>query len=60
MSEQRSSGLALVSGANRGIRSGGGRQLAERGYEVLLSARDGEQAPPRRSSQTAPADPCGH
>jgi NAD(P)-dependent dehydrogenase (short-subunit alcohol dehydrogenase family) len=37
-------GMALVTGANRGIGREVARQLAERGYQVLLSARDGEQA----------------
>jgi NAD(P)-dependent dehydrogenase (short-subunit alcohol dehydrogenase family) len=37
-------GTALVTGANRGIGREVARQLAARGYEVLLSARDGEQA----------------
>lgn len=39
-----SAGTALVTGANRGIGREVARQLAPRGYEVLLSARDGEQA----------------
>ena len=37
-------GTALVTGANRGIGREVARQLAVRGYSVLLSARDGEQA----------------
>src|ERR1700682_6288052 len=37
-------GVALVTGANRGIGREVARQLAIRGYEVLLSARDGEKA----------------
>jgi NAD(P)-dependent dehydrogenase (short-subunit alcohol dehydrogenase family) len=36
--------VALVTGANRGIGREVARQLAVKGYEVLLSARDGEQA----------------
>jgi NAD(P)-dependent dehydrogenase (short-subunit alcohol dehydrogenase family) len=43
MSEQ-SNATALVTGANRGIGREVARQLAERGYHVLLTARDGEQA----------------
>jgi NAD(P)-dependent dehydrogenase (short-subunit alcohol dehydrogenase family) len=34
----------LVTGANRGIGKEVAHQLSERGYEVLLSARDGEKA----------------
>jgi len=37
-------GVALVTGANRGIGKEVARQLALAGYEVLLSARDGEKA----------------
>jgi NAD(P)-dependent dehydrogenase (short-subunit alcohol dehydrogenase family) len=45
MSEQSGGGgVALVTGANRGIGREVARQLAQRGYEVLLSARDGEKA----------------
>jgi NAD(P)-dependent dehydrogenase (short-subunit alcohol dehydrogenase family) len=43
MNEQ-SDGTALVTGANRGIGREVARQLAERGYSVLLTARDGAQA----------------
>ncbi len=44
MSGQGDGAVALVTGANRGIGREVARQLAERGYEVLLSARDGEKA----------------
>jgi NAD(P)-dependent dehydrogenase (short-subunit alcohol dehydrogenase family) len=44
MSEQSNGGVALVTGANRGIGREVARQLAGRGYEVVLSARDGEKA----------------
>ena len=36
--------VALVSGANRGIGRETARQLAERGYEVIVSARDDSKA----------------
>jgi len=44
MSDQNGRGVALVTGANRGIGREVARQLGERGYEVLLSARDGAKA----------------
>jgi NAD(P)-dependent dehydrogenase (short-subunit alcohol dehydrogenase family) len=44
MSEQSDGPVALVTGANRGIGREVARQLAQRGYRVLLSARDGEKA----------------
>jgi NAD(P)-dependent dehydrogenase (short-subunit alcohol dehydrogenase family) len=44
MNDKASAGVALVTGANRGIGREVARQLAERGYEVLLSARDADKA----------------
>jgi NAD(P)-dependent dehydrogenase (short-subunit alcohol dehydrogenase family) len=44
MNDQSGRGVALVTGANRGIGREVARQLADAGYEVLLSARDGEKA----------------
>jgi NAD(P)-dependent dehydrogenase (short-subunit alcohol dehydrogenase family) len=41
---ERSGAVALVTGANRGIGREVARQLGERGYEVLLGARDPEKA----------------
>jgi NAD(P)-dependent dehydrogenase (short-subunit alcohol dehydrogenase family) len=44
MSEQGDAPVALITGANRGIGRDVARQLAERGHEVLLSARSAEKA----------------
>jgi NAD(P)-dependent dehydrogenase (short-subunit alcohol dehydrogenase family) len=44
MDESGGAGVALVSGANRGIGREVASQLAGLGYEVLLSARDGAKA----------------
>jgi NAD(P)-dependent dehydrogenase (short-subunit alcohol dehydrogenase family) len=44
MSDRNGRGVALVTGANRGIGREVARQLGERGYQVLLSARDGAKA----------------
>jgi NAD(P)-dependent dehydrogenase (short-subunit alcohol dehydrogenase family) len=44
MSESSDGAVALVTGANRGIGREVARQLAEQGFQVILSARDGDQA----------------
>jgi len=44
MNGQQQMGVALVTGANRGIGREVARQLAQRGYDVLLSARDANKA----------------
>src|SRR3989442_3429143 len=44
MQEQGRYGVALVTGANRGIGREVARQLGEHGYDVLLSARDAGKA----------------
>ena len=44
MNEQSVPGVALVTGANRGIGREVARQLGVRGYDVLVSARDGEKS----------------
>jgi NAD(P)-dependent dehydrogenase (short-subunit alcohol dehydrogenase family) len=44
MADDVNDAVALVTGANRGIGREVARQLAERGYAVLLSARNPEQA----------------
>ena len=60
MSESGRGGVALVTGANRGIGREVARQLAERGYEVLLSARDGAKASAAAQELArAPAERCG-
>ena len=36
--------IALVTGANRGLGHEAARQLAERGYDVIVTARDEDKA----------------
>jgi NAD(P)-dependent dehydrogenase (short-subunit alcohol dehydrogenase family) len=56
MGERSSASVALVTGANRGIGREVARQLAQRGYEVILAARDPDKAAAAAAELAAGAD----